>query len=172
MRFTAALFLALACTAPAARAPKAPDYDIRIINGEVIDGSGRARFRADVGIRGDAIAAIGDLSRATSAVTIDASHQVVTPGIIDLLGHSEVSVLIDPNLEGKVRQGVTTEVTGEGHSPGPINEAMAAEVNRTKPPGFPDATWRSLADYMRAIEKRGSAINFAFYIGAANSREM
>src|SRR5436190_1733741 len=171
MRFTA-LLLAFACTAPADRAPKAPDYDIRIINGEVIDGSGRARFRADVGIRGDAIAAIGDLSRATSAVTIDASHQVVTPGFIDLLGHSEVSVLIDPKLEGKVRQGVTTEVTGEGHSPGPINDTMAAEFNRTKLPGTPDATWRSLDDFMRFVEKRGSAINFAFYIGAASAREI
>src|SRR6266581_3150339 len=111
-----------------------------------------------VGIRGDQIVRIGDLSRATARVTIDARNHVVTPGFIDLLGHSEGSVLIDPNLEGKIRQGVTTEVTGEGHSPGPINEAMAAEMERTKPPGFPDATWRSLADYMRAVEKRGSAI--------------
>ena len=172
MRFATALILALACTAPAARTPKAPDYDIRIIHGEVIDGSGRARFRADVGIRGDAIAAIGELSRRTSAVTIDASHQVIAPGFIDLLGHSEVSVLIDPNLEGKVRQGVTTEVTGEGHSPGPINDAMAAEFNRTKLPGTPDATWRSLDDFMRFVEKRGSAINFAFYMGAASAREI
>src|SRR5437870_1018613 len=172
MRFATALILALTCTAPAARAPKAPDYDIRIIHGEVIDGTGRARFRADVGIRGDAIAAIGELSRRTSAVTIDASHQVIAPGFIDLLGHSEVSVLIDPNLEGKVRQGVTTEVTGEGHSPGPINDAMAAEFNRTKLPGAPDATWRSLDDFMRFVEKRGSAINFAFYIGAASVREI
>src|SRR5438874_3449066 len=171
MRFTA-LLLAFACTAPAARAPEAADYDIRIINGEVIDGSGRARFRADVGIRGDAIAAVGDLSRRTSAITIDASHQVIAPGFIDLLGHSEVSVLIDPNLEGKVRQGVTTEVTGEGHSPGPINDAMAAEFNRTKLPGTPDATWRSLDDFMRVVEKRGSAINFAFYVGAASAREI
>src|SRR5207249_2434496 len=122
---------------------------LRILNGEVIDGTGRAPFRADVGIRGDAITAVGDLSRATSAITIDASHQVVTPGFIDLLGHSEISLLIDPKLEGKVRQGVTTEVTGEGHSPGPIDDAMAAEFNRTKLPGTPDATWRSLGDFMR-----------------------
>src|SRR5437762_11828229 len=106
MRF-AALIVAFACAVPAA---KPPDYDIRIVNGEVIDGSGRARVRADVGIRGDAVAAIGDLSRATSAITIDALQQVVAPGFIDLLGHSESSVLIDPNLEGKVRQGGTTEV--------------------------------------------------------------
>jgi dihydroorotase/N-acyl-D-amino-acid deacylase len=170
MRATA-LLLALACTAQAPSA-RPPDFDIRIINGEVIDGSGRARVRADVGIRCDSIAAIGDLSKKTSAVTIDAARQVVTPGFIDLLGHSEISVLIDPKLEGKVRQGVTTEVTGEGHSPGPIDDAMAAEFNRTKLPGTPDATWRSLDDFMRVVEKRGSAINFAFYVGAASAREM
>jgi dihydroorotase/N-acyl-D-amino-acid deacylase len=170
MRIAALSLLALTCFSSARHGT--PDFDVRIINGEVIDGTGRARVRADVGIRGDAIAAIGDLSHKTSKIIIDARGQVVTPGMIDLLGHSEGAVLIDPNLEGKVRQGVTTEVTGEGHSPGPIDDAMAAEINRTKPPGFPDATWRSLADYMRAVEKRGSAINFAFYVGAANPREI
>jgi len=175
MRSGLGLLLALACSSPASpvvHQKTATDFDVRIINGDVIDGSGRPRVRADVGIRGDTIAAIGDLSKKTSTITIDATQQVLTPGFIDLLGHSESSVLIDPNLEGKIRQGVTTEVTGEGHSPGPIDDAMAAEINRTKLPGFPDATWRSLADFMRTIEKRGSAINFAFYIGAANPREI
>jgi N-acyl-D-amino-acid deacylase len=171
MRLPVAIFLALACSTPTPQ-PKAPDYDLRIVNGEVIDGTGAARKRADVGIRGDAIGAIGDLSRATATITIDAKGQVVAPGFIDLLGHSEGSVLIDPKLEGKVRQGVTTEVTGEGHSPGPIDDAMAAEYNRTRLPGMPEATWRSLDDYMRFVEKRGSAINFAFYVGAASVREI
>jgi dihydroorotase/N-acyl-D-amino-acid deacylase len=180
MRFATALLLAITCAAPgetpATRQPGHPatatQYDIVIRGGDLIDGTGRPRRRTDVAIKDGTIAAIGDLSKATAATVIDAKNQVIAPGFIDLLGHSEGAVLIDPNLESKVRQGVTTEVTGEGHSPGPINDAMAAEVNRTKPPGFPDATWRTLADYMRAIEKRGSAINFAFYIGAANSREM
>ena len=165
---TLAILLLLACVAAAPR----PQFDIRIINGQVIDGTGRARFRADVGVRGDTIAEIGDLSRATAKITIDAKNQVVTPGFIDLLGHSESSVLVEPTLEGKVRQGVTTEVTGEGHSPGPLNEAMIAEANRTRPPGFPEVTWHTLADFMQVVEKRGSAINFAFYIGAANPREI
>lgn len=176
----AILALALACTQSSATTPAAPqqrsvtsaDFDVIIRNGEVIDGSGAPRVRADVGIRGDTIAEIGDLSRKSAATTIDAKNQVVTPGFIDLLGHSEGSVLIDPHVEGKVRQGVTTEVTGEGHSPGPINDVMAAEVNRTRIAGFPEATWRSLADFMKTVEKRGSAINFAFYIGAANPREI
>jgi len=177
MRF-AVLALALACTQSSATTSAVPqkqsaaDFDVIIRNGEVIDGSGAPRVRADVGIRGDTIAEIGDLSKKTAATTIDAKNQVVTPGFIDLLGHSEGSVLIDPHVEGKVRQGVTTEVTGEGHSPGPINDVMAAEVNRTRIAGFPEATWRSLADFMKTVEKRGSAINFAFYIGAANPREI
>src|ERR1051325_5287813 len=123
------VILALTCApartppVPRSRSP-VPSYDIRIINAEIIDGTGSQRTRADVGINSDSIAAIGDLSRATAKITIDASNQVVAPGFIDLLGHSEFSVLIDPNLEGKVRQGVTTEVTGEGHSPGPIDDKM------------------------------------------------
>ena len=170
MRPLLALLLALTCAAETTAVK--PQFDIRIINGQVIDGSGRARFRSDLGIIGDKIAKIGDLSHATAKVTIDAHNEVVTPGFIDLLGHSEGSVLIDTNLEGKVRQGVTTEVTGEGHSPGPLSEAMAAEMERTKPPGWPPVTWRTLGEFMQVIEKRGSAINFAFFIGAANPREM
>ena len=148
------------------------EYDVRILNGEIIDGTGSQRKRADLGLRGDTIVKIGDLSHATAKITIDASHQVITPGFIDLLGHSEFSVMIDPNLEGKVRQGVTTEVTGEGHSPGPIDDKMAAEIDRTRLPGFPNATWRTLGDFMRMVEAKHSAINFAFYIGAANPREI
>ncbi len=170
MRSLLALLLAFTCAAETSALK--PQFDIRIVNGRVIDGTGRARFRSDVGIIGDKIAKIGDLSRAIAKITIDAHNEVVTPGFIDLLGHSEGSVLIDPNLEGKVRQGVTTEVTGEGHSPGPLSEAMAAEMERTKPPGWPPVTWRTLGEFMRVIEKRGSAINFAFFIGAANPREM
>ena len=176
MRAAVVALLALTCadsqpavrTAPAART----DYDIRIVGGEIIDGSGRARFRGDVGIRGDSIAKIGDLSSATAALTIDARGRIVAPGFIDLLGNSQSAVLIDPKLEGKIRQGITTEVTGEGHSPGPIDEAMRAEMERTKPPGWPAVTWTTLGDFMRVVEKRGSALNFAFYIGAANPREM
>jgi dihydroorotase/N-acyl-D-amino-acid deacylase len=176
---TLALVLLLACsdptpTRPATRqpSPSATHYDVIVRKGSVIDGTGAPRRRADIAINGDSIAAIGDLANTGATTTLDAHGDVITPGFIDLLGHSEASVLIDPHLEGKIRQGVTTEVTGEGHSPGPLNEAMAAEAERTKPPGYPDVTWRSLDNFMKVIEKRGSAINFAFYIGAANPREI
>src|SRR5688572_3602393 len=155
------------------RAKSSPlDFDLVIRGGEMIDGTGAPRTRADVGIRGDTIAAIGDLSRASAKTTLDAKGHVVTPGFIDLLGNSQAAVLIDPKLEGKIRQGVTTEVTGEGFSPGPLNEEMAAEMERTKPAGWPKVTWRTLGEFMKVVETRGSALNFAFFIGARNPREM
>lgn len=179
MRTTLVALLLIACTQPpatrvgqAAAAAKSTDFDIIIANGDVIDGTGAPRKRADVGIRGDSIAAIGDLSHASAKLRIDASHQVVTPGFIDLLGNSQAAVLLDPKLEGKIRQGVTTEVTGEGHSPGPQNDAMLAEMERTKPKGWPKVTWHTLGEFMQVVEKNGTALNFAFFVGAANSREM
>jgi N-acyl-D-amino-acid deacylase len=173
MRAVLAALLALTCNGQAdAPVLHKPDFDLLIRNGTVIDGTGKPRFRADVGIRGDTIAEIGDLHARAARETLDATGHIVAPGFIDLLGNSQSAVLIDPKLEGKVRQGVTTEVTGEGHSPGPIDEAMAAEMERTKPPGWPAVTWRTLGDFMRVVEKRGSALNFAFYAGAANPREM
>ena len=180
MRIALFTLLALTCAQAPAEHPSVPpspmkhvaDYDVIIRGGDVLDGSGAPRVRADVGIRGDTIAAVGDLSRATATTLLDARGKVVAPGFIDLLGNSQSAVLIDPKLEGKIRQGVTTEVTGEGLSPGPLSEAMAAEMERTKPRGWPPVTWRTLGDFMRVVEKRGSALNFAFYIGARNPREM
>lgn len=157
---------------PVAEKVRQADFDVVIRGGEVIDGTGAARTRADVGIRGDTITAIGDLSKATATTTLDATNQIVAPGFIDLLGNSQAAVLIDPKLEGKIRQGVTTEVTGEGHSPGPQDDAMLAEMERTKPKGWPRVTWHTLGEFMSVVEKRGSALNFAFYVGAANPREM
>lgn len=177
MRFPLlALVAAAACgQAPDTTAPR-PDapsrFDILIRGGQVIDGTGAPRQRADLGIRGDRIVAIGDLAGARAETTLDASSQVVAPGFIDLLGNSQAAVLLDPRLEGKIRQGVTTEVTGEGHSPGPQNETMLAEMERTKPKGWPKVTWTTLGGFMSEVEKKGSALNFAFYVGAANPREM
>src|SRR5438045_1704667 len=88
--------------------------DLKITNGRVIDGTGAPWFRADVGVRGDRIVAIGDLSNTPAAATIDANGRVVSPGFIDLLGQSQFAVFTDPHVEAKVRQGITTEVTGEG----------------------------------------------------------
>ena len=170
-----ALLLLFACRdvdRTVGRAEAHPTFDLIIKGGDVIDGTGAPRKRADVGIRGDTIMKIGDLSNAQAEITLDATNQVVAPGFIDLLGNSQAAVLLDPKLEGKIRQGVTTEVTGEGHSPGPQNETMLAEMERTKPKGWPKVTWTTLGGFMSEVEKRGTALNFAFYVGAANSREM
>lgn len=181
MRFAAILLILFTCGTPETQSPspaapdpaaRAADFDLVIRGGEVLDGTGAPRVRADVGIRGDTIAAIGDLSKATAKRTLEAAGHVVTPGFIDLLGNSQAAVLIDPKLEGKVRQGVTTEVTGEGFSPGPLDEEMAAEMERTKPAGWPKVTWRTLGEFMKVVEQKGTALNFAFYVGARNQREM
>jgi len=133
--------------------------DLKITNGRVLDGTGAPWFRADVGVRGNVIVAVGDLANVSAAQTIDAKNRIVSPGFIDLLGQSESSVLTDPSVEAKVRQGVTTEVTGENRGPGPA----------VGPP-TPERPWRTLAEFIQHLEKKGTAINFAFFVGAANAR--
>ena len=158
----AATLIAVSCSLLAAHcslAPRTTMLDLKITNGRIIDGTGAPWYRDDIGIRGDTIVSIGDLSRVTAANTIDARDQIVAPGFIDLLGQSQNSVLTDPHLEPKVRQGVTTEVTGEGHSPGPI-----------KPD--PAMRWKTLGEYFDVLEKNGSALNFALFVGASNPREI
>jgi len=141
--------------------------DLRIINGRIIDGTGAPWYRGDVGVRGDTIVSIGDLSRVSAATTIDAHDNVVSPGFIDLLGQSQGAVFVDPHLEAKVRQGVTTEVTGEGSSPGPLSQKQIDTANPKNRP-----KWHTLGEWFTLLEKNGSAINFALFAGADNPREM
>src|ERR1043165_5005472 len=94
----------------------APDFDVVIEKGRVVDGTGAPWFRADVGIKGDRIAAVGDLAQRSAKRRIDAGDKMVAPGFIDMLGQSELYVLVDNSVESKVRQGFTTEITGEGRS--------------------------------------------------------
>jgi dihydroorotase/N-acyl-D-amino-acid deacylase len=146
-------------------------FDVLITNGRIVDGTGAPWYRGDVGIKGDAITAIGFLGNQTAATKIDASDLVVAPGFIDLLGQSEFSVLVDGRAASKVTQGVTTEVTGEGTSIAPLNDAMVAE-------GAPSAKhfgvaqdWRTLADYFRRLELRSRpALNVATFVGAGGVR--
>ena len=96
-------------------------YDVLIKNGRIVDGSGRPGYNADIAIKDQRIARIGNLANATAAKTIDARGMVVAPGFIDMLGQSETYLLIDPRGMSKVMMGVTTEITGEGESIAPIN---------------------------------------------------
>jgi len=160
---TLLLILATACATQPKRAP----LDLKIINGRIIDGTGAPWYRGDVGVRGDTIVSIGDLSKVSAATTIDAHDHVVSPGFIDLLGQSQGAVFVDPHLEAKVRQGVTTEVTGEGSSPGPISQKQIDAANPRNRP-----KWHTLGEWFSLLEKNGTAINFALFVGADNPREM
>ena len=166
------LFAAAAFAAEAPAAPAAPPLDLVIENGRVIDGTGSPWYAADIGIRGGRIAAIGRLTDAAATRRIDARGLVVAPGFIDLLGQSELSILVDPRLPSKIFQGITTEITGEGGSIAPVNDALlAADRVYYEHYGItPD--WHTLPEYFARLEKQGIGINFATYVGATQVRRM
>lgn len=139
-----------------------PTLDLKITNGRIVDGTGSPWFRGDVGVRGDRIVAVGDLRDAAAVTTIDAGGRMVAPGFIDLLGWSQNIAIGYPELEPKVRQGVTTEVGGEGTSPGP-NAADRVRAGER---------WATLGDYLDELDGRGAAVNFAMLLGASNPRSM
>jgi dihydroorotase/N-acyl-D-amino-acid deacylase len=150
----------------------AQPYDIAIRNGHIIDGTGSPWYAGDIGIRGGRIAAIGNLSHAEAKRNIDAHGMVVAPGFIDMLGQSELTVLVNPHLPSKIFQGITTEITGEGGSIAPLSAEVAARDR----PGFahygitPD--WHTFREYFARLEKQGMGINLASYVGATQVRRI
>ena len=146
------------------------EYDLLIQNGTVVDGSGRAGFRADLAIKGDRIERMGKLTGATAKRVIDATGKVVAPGFIDLLGQSESFLLIDPRAMSKVMQGVTTEVTGEGESIAPVNERLIKEQEDFNRRYNLTIDWRTLEEYFMRLERQGSGVNFATFVGASQVR--
>src|ERR1700752_2568054 len=118
------LFVVLAITVLDAPAQAQPAFDLVITDGHIIDGTGSPWYSGDVGIRDGKIAAIGNLSAAPRKRTIDAAGKVVAPGFIDMLGQSEMTILVEPRLPSKIYQGITTEITGEGGSAAPLNDAI------------------------------------------------
>ena len=148
----------------------APEYDVLIQNGTIIDGSGRARYKADLAIKGDRIARIGNLKGATAARVIDAKGLIVAPGFIDMLGQSETFVLIDNRAMSKVMQGITTEVTGEGESVSPMSERLIKEQEDFYRRYNLDVDWRSLDGYFRRLEKQRIGVNMATFVGATQVR--
>src|SRR5713226_6324183 len=150
-----------------AREP-APSFDIVITNGHIIDGTGSPWYSGDIGIRDGKIAAIGNLHDARRARTIDARSRVVAPGFIDMLGQSELTILVDPRLPSKIFQGITTEITGEGNSVAPLNDTMI-QRDRLAYEHFKIAPdWRTLRQYFARLEKQGIGINLASYVGATS----
>ena len=163
------LFAARCCVY--AQAP-APSFDLVITNGHIIDGTGSPWYSSDLGVRDGKVAAIGNLAAAHRQRTIDAAGKVVAPGFIDMLGQSEMTILVDPRLPSKIFQGITSEITGEGSSIAPLNDAII-QADRS---GYehlkitPD--WRTFRQYFARLEKQGMGINLASYVGATQVRRM
>src|SRR6266496_1069145 len=146
-------------------------FDVLLINGRIVDGTGAPWFRGDVGIVGDRISAIGHLSDTTAATTIDAATLIVAPGFIDLLGQSEFNVLVDGRAASKILQGVTTEITGEGSSIAPVNDRLVQEAAPQARYFGVAQDWRTLADYFKRLEERSrTAINVGTLVGAGGIR--
>lgn len=146
-------------------------YDVVIRGGTVYDGSGGPGRRADVGLRGDRIAAIGDLSGTRAGEVIDAGGRAVAPGFINMLSWSTETMIVDGRSQGEVRQGVTLQVFGEGDSMGPLTEDMKKLRIQAQGDLKYDIEWTTLAEYLKYMEKRGVSQNVASFIGASTIRE-
>lgn len=151
---------------------QASAFDLVITNGHIIDGTGSPWYSGDVGIREGKIAAIGNLSASPRKATIDAAGRVVAPGFIDMLGQSEETILVDPRLPSKIYQGITSEITGEGNSIAPLNDAIIRSDRDSYERYKITPDWRSFRQYFARLEKQGMGINLASYVGATQVRRM
>ena len=167
MRFLLAILL----LAPAAHAQTSP-YDVVIRNGHIIDGTGSPWYSGDIAIRGGRIAALGKLDGASAKRTIDAHGMVVAPGFIDMLGQSELTILVDPHLPSKIYQGITTEITGEGSTIAPVTDELVKGDRVTYEHYGVQPTWRTLREYFARLRKQGMGINLATYVGATQVRRV
>ncbi|MEO5821117.1 MAG: D-aminoacylase [Vicinamibacteraceae bacterium] len=175
----AALVLSSGCSRPtaaptlsaAAPAAQVRTFDVVIANGRVVDGTGAPWFRADVGITGDRITAIGNLSSARAATRIDATGQVVAPGFIDLLGQSEFNVLVDSRAASKITQGITTEITGEGVSIAPVDDRMKADRKASYDAFGITQDWLTLDQYFARLATSTTAVNIGTFVGSGGLRD-
>ena len=135
------------------------------------DGTGAAGQRLDLGIKGDKVERLGDLSSETATTIIDASGKAVAPGFINMLSWSVDSLMADGKSQGDIRQGVTLEVFGEGSSMGPLNDAMKKRMVEEMGDIKYDITWTTLSEYLQQLEKRGVSTNVASFVGATTIRE-
>ena len=159
--------------APAAGAPIAQGqaFDVVIANGRVVDGTGAPWFKSDVGVTGDRITAIGNLSSARAVTRIEAAGAVVAPGFIDLLGQSEFNVLVDSRAASKITQGITTEITGEGVSIAPVNDRMIADRKPTYDFFKIAHDWRTLDEYFARLARSPSTVNVGTFVGSGGLRD-
>jgi len=166
------IILLLAASLCIAQNQQGQPFDLIITNGHIVDGTGSPWYSGDLGIRGGKIAAIGNLADSPRQRTIDAQGKVVAPGFIDMLGQSDLTILVDPRLPSKVYQGITTEITGEGGSVAPLNDAMIQSDQTAFDHYHITPDWRTFQQYFLRLEKQGIGINFASYVGATTVRRM
>ncbi|MES2005446.1 MAG: D-aminoacylase [Bacteroidota bacterium] len=160
-------FLLIACMMVSCSNKK---YDTIIRNGLVYDGNGSAPFNADIAIKNDTIAFIGDLSKESAKNEVDAKGMAVTPGFINMLSWSPVSLIADGRSQGEIREGVTLEVFGEGESMGPLNAKMKKEMQDDQSLFKYKVAWNTLGEYMQYMEKKGISCNIASFVGATTIR--
>lgn len=173
LRGTTLLALLLtSISAPLMAAPQSTPFDIVIAHGHVIDGTGSPWYSGDIGIRDGKIAAIGQLAEASGKRIIDAQGKVVAPGFIDMLGQSELSMLVEPRVPSKIFQGITTEITGEGGSVAPLNDSLIKVDHSFYEHYHITPDWRTLSQYFARLEKQGMGINLATFVGATQVRRM
>jgi N-acyl-D-amino-acid deacylase len=163
------LYLLLLSTLVACTPDPVQDYDLVITGGTVYDGSGDPGYLADVAIRGDRIAAIGEIDLAGEQL-LDASGLAVAPGFINMLSWADQSLIIDGRSQSDIRQGVTLEVFGEGRSGGPLSDTMKARLEANGAYGDIDIPWTTLGEYLEYLEQRGVSPNVASFVGATSLR--
>ena len=150
---------------------KPPIFDVLIKNGLVFDGTGKPGRLTSIGIRGDKIAAIGNLPNARAQTVIDAQGMAVAPGFINMLSWSTETLIVDGRSQGEIRQGVTTQIMGEGWSMGPLNDRLKKQIVAEQTDIKYDVEWTTLAEYLKYLERRGVSQNVGSYIGAATVRQ-
>jgi len=168
----ASLLLLFSATALTAQQIPTEPFDIIITHGHIIDGTGSPWYSGDIGIRAGHIAAIGSLAAAPRKQTIDAGGKVVAPGFIDMLGQSELTMLVDARLPSKIYQGITTEVTGEGDSAAPLSPAMIAADHNSYAHLKINPDWTTFREFFARLERQGMGINLASYVGETSVRRM
>ncbi len=169
VHLTALLLALTACERPARQQAGTP-FDLVLTGGRIVDGSGNPGYRGDVAIAGDRIAGVGFLADVAARETVDVHGLVVAPGFIDMMGQSEISVLIDNRVLSKVTQGITTEVTGEGGSPAPLTDALVADDSDAMKKYHYQEDWRDLEGYFAQLARTRSTVNFAIFVGATQLR--
>jgi dihydroorotase/N-acyl-D-amino-acid deacylase len=157
---------------PAALTAQQSGYDLLIRNGHIVDGTGSPWYTGDVAVQGGRIAAVGPLLGVSAADTIDATGLVVAPGFIDMLGQSDLTILVNPHLPSKIFQGITTEFTGEGGSVAPLNDRIIAADRLSYDHYKLNPDWRTLGQYFARLQRQGIGINVGDYVGATQVRRM